>query len=95
MVQFGAQFFVGFLHLHTGKDKGDDGIQHKRNDEVHDFKHIDAGVRLNSQGSVESAGGQQPASNGSADAAAQLDTKGSAGVHGAIHALVLGQPRVF
>ena len=39
MVQFGAQFFVGFLHLHTRKDKGDDGIQHKWNDEVHDFKH--------------------------------------------------------
>ena len=56
MVQFGAQFFVGFLHLHTRKDKGDDGIHHKRKDEGQDIKLLDAGVRLNSQGAVESAG---------------------------------------
>ena len=38
---------------------------------------------------------QQPAGDGSAEAAAQLDTERGAGIHRAVHALVLRQPSVL
>ena len=55
-----AQFCVCFLDLHTGKDKGDNCIQSKRNHQIHDLQHRDAGFGLDSQRTIEIACGQQP-----------------------------------
>ena len=90
-----TQFFICFFDLHTRENEGDDGIQSKRNHQIHDLQHIDAGIRLNDQSAVKMACCQQPAGDGSTQTAAQLHTERSAGVHRAIHALVLRQPSVL
>ena len=48
-----TQFFICFFDLHTREEEGDDGIQSKRNHQIHDLQHIDAGIRLNGQGVAE------------------------------------------
>ena len=50
-----TKLFVCFFDLHTRENEGDDGIQSKRNHQIHDLQHIDAGIRLNGQSAVKMA----------------------------------------
>lgn len=56
---------------------------------------MDAGIRLHGQRLIIVAERQQPAGDGGAEAAAHLDTERGAGIHRAVHALVLRQPSVL
>ena len=67
-----TQFFICFFDLHTRENEGDDGIQSKRNHQIHDLQHRDAGFGLDSQRTIEMACCQQPAGDGGAKAAANF-----------------------
>ena len=49
IVHCGTKLFVCFFNFQMRQNEGDDSIQRKRNDEIYDLQHRDAGFGLDSQ----------------------------------------------
>ena len=86
------QLLVGLLHVQLGQQEGDQGAEDGGQPQVHNIQHGDDGLGLRGSTALDEARcGQQPAGDRSAQTAADLDTQGGAGVHGAVDALAGGQ----
>lgn len=80
---------IGFFHLQLRQQDYHDYHHNQREPQVQEIKHIDAGLGLYRRICHVAAGRKKPSCQGCPDAAADLDSQGRAGKHGAVHTFSL------